>query len=691
MSKALCLAALLFSAGAHVKDQETLPPLGGGAAPQSFDELWAGYDPRKEPLDVEVLKEWEEDGVVLKVLRYRIGVFKGQKAMMAAVFGYPKGGKDLPGLVQIHGGGQYADYRAPLTNAKRGYATISIAWAGRISAPGYRVNPDGVKLFWDGKTDHPNYRVTTDWGPLDAYHAPCRNPKNAFAHVKPAAWTLDAVESPRNNPWFLCTLGARRALTFLERQPQLNGEKLGVYGHSMGGKLTVLLAGSDDRIKAAAPSCGGVSNRGADNDNRLYQRTIADDVYLKRITCPIIFLSPSNDFHGRINDLQTAVTEIRSEEFRVTCSPHHNHQDTDEYEVATQAWFDEHLKGTFKCPRTPKAPLKLDGAAGVPSFAVRPDLSKPVLSVDIFYTQQGRDEGGRHDRENTKARFWRYAAATKQGDAWTRKLPLFSTDKPLWVYANVTYRLDRTVTGAGYYYGTYSTDQFNLSSLMSMISPAELQAAGVKATLKPSRLIESFDGDWQKHWYSYSPEHWARRTHKIYDPQWAAPKGARLAIDVQSDQPNAFVVGLDGHASEVKLKGGGDWQAVSLSPSDFQDAGGKALTGWKGIRELRLGDQETLRAKRQQPRRTFGRPWRGDPPRLRDLRWAEAAAKPGASSGVNPPGVLRDVDHPSLLGQIDMTSDRVPHRWEAAPYTGNGNVGFLFYRARRTCDVQKTP
>ena len=33
---------------------------------------------------------------------------------MAGVYGYPKGGKKLPGLVQIHGGGQYADYKAPL-------------------------------------------------------------------------------------------------------------------------------------------------------------------------------------------------------------------------------------------------------------------------------------------------------------------------------------------------------------------------------------------------------------------------------------------------------------------------------------------------------------------------------------------------------------------------------------------------
>ena len=156
--------------------RESLTPLQNGLAPQTHAELWAGYDPRLEPLDVEVLKEWEDDGVVLKVLRYRIGVFKGRKAMMAAVYGYPKGGQNLPGLVQIHGGGQYADSRAPFTNAKRGYATISISWAGRISAPGYRVTPSEVRLFWEGKTEDPDYRVTTDWGALDGYHAPCRNP-----------------------------------------------------------------------------------------------------------------------------------------------------------------------------------------------------------------------------------------------------------------------------------------------------------------------------------------------------------------------------------------------------------------------------------------------------------------------------------------------------------------------------------
>ncbi|MFG0255759.1 MAG: hypothetical protein ACF787_11805, partial [Rhodopirellula sp. JB053] len=163
----LCVAA---SGGlwSYVTAAETLPPLesgpGNSAAPQTFDQLWNGFDPREEPLDVEVLHEWEEEGVVMKVLRYRIGIFKDQKAMMAAVYGYPKGASHLPGLLQIHGGGQFADSRAVLTNAKRGYATISIAWAGRISAPDYRVDSDVVELFWNQQTDHPDYRVTTDWG-----------------------------------------------------------------------------------------------------------------------------------------------------------------------------------------------------------------------------------------------------------------------------------------------------------------------------------------------------------------------------------------------------------------------------------------------------------------------------------------------------------------------------------------------
>ncbi len=614
------LGVLILASTTLTGMEESLPPLRDGKAPRTVEELWSGYDPRKEPLDSEVLKEREEDGVVLRVVRLRIGMFKGQKAMLAGVYGFPKGGTKLPGLLQIHGGGQYADYKAPLTNAKRGYATFSIAWAGRITAPDYAVNPDVVALFWANKTNDPKYKVTTDWGALDGYHAPCRNERNHFANVAPQPWTLDAIESPRNNPWFLCTLAARRALTFLEQQPEVDPEKLGVYGHSMGGKLTVLTAGADPRVKAAAPSCGGITDRAS--DNALYAATLADNVYLKRITCPIIFLSPANDFHGRINDLEKALAEIKSPAWRVTCSPHHNHQDTEPYQVAGPLWFDQHLKGSFVCPATPEGALTLKTATGIPTFTVKPDASRTFLWVDVFYTQQGQMESEKNNHENTIARFWHHAKAKQQNGLWVAEMPLLSTDRPLWVYTNVRYPLEKPVTGAGYYYGVYTAKDFNLSSRMVIATPSQLQAANVKATDKPSLVIEAFEADWQKEWFTYDiTGNWPLKTHKLYDPKWQAPASAKLALEVRSEQANKLVIGLDSHAAEIQLKGGTEWQRVLLAPADFRNASGEPLTSWKGIKELRLGDKETLRAKDGKTL-VLGAAWKGTEPKFRKLEWS---------------------------------------------------------------------
>ncbi len=661
------MSSMIAAACASVIAEETLAPLVDGKAPQTLEETWAGFDPRQEPLDVEILKEWEHDGVILKVLRYRIGVFKGQKAMMAAVYGYPKdadvrcqvsgqssenepGTKNeeprtgkVPGLVQIHGGGQYAHWNACFTNAKRGYATISISWAGRISAPDYMVNPEVVKLFWDGKTDDPNYRLTTDWGALDGYHAPSRY-LNGFSNLAPHEHTLDAVDSPRNDSWFLCALGARRALTFLEQQPEVDGGRLGVYGHSMGGKLTVMVAGADDRVKAAAPSCGGISHR--DKKNSLLAATISDDAYLKRVGCPIFFLSPANDFHGRIDDLPTALKEIKSSEWRVTCAPQHNHQDTDEYEVATQLWFDQVLKGTFTVPRTPETSLNLTAERGAPVLTIKPDTSRKILAVDVFYTQQADQAAA--------DRFWHHAVPVMTGDAWSAPAPILSLDKPLWIYANVLYALDEPVTGAGYYYGTYTTSDFTVSSEVAMVTPEQLKAAGVKATLKPSLVIEDFQGDWEKEWYVYSndPGRWDRNTHKVYDDRYQAPPFSKLAFEVKADAGNKLVVVLDNFAAEMDIGGGDDWQEVVLYPMDFSNAQGGVRLDWQDLKNLRLINKEVLRPKDGEPVH-FGGEWRGGAPEFRNLRWL-----PGTREELNARRQVKLLDAESIDGKtyLDIQS-----------------------------------
>ena len=605
---------------------ESLPLYNHETPFNSVDTMWQGYNPRLENLETEILKEWEQDDVILRVIRYRIGEFKGKRAMMAGVYGFPKGAQTVPGLLQVHGGGQYADHRAVFSNAKRGYATLSIAWAGRISAPGYSVAPNEVKLFWAGKSDDPKYKLTTDWGALDAYHAPSRNGKDAFSSIPVAEWTIDPVLSPRNNSWFLVTLAGRRGLTFLERQPEVDGEKLGVYGHSMGGKLTVMIAGADERVKAAVPSCGGISDRYSVNE--LHSATVSDPPSLRRVSCPIFFLSPANDFHGRINDLEKAVGEIQTKDWRVSCSPHHNHQDTPPYEVATQIWFDQHLKATFKAPKTPQAEIILKQGM-LPQFSVRPDPNRKVRSVEIYFTQQGilQEPGGtKDDSRNTKHRFWKFIEPQKDSSSgvWLADLPISSVERSAWAYANVLYDLEDTIVGAGYYYGTYETKTLNLSSLLQVISPDKLSNSGTSFPKARDFMIEGFNASWRKDWFAYNSNKWGVRTNRLYEPRYSAPgPTSRLSLEVSTEMTNKMVLWLDGYGVEFKVLGSGTWQRFSFPLSALKNGEGKSLPSWSGVRELRLDDVEKLELPRGSKGSAvkIGSPWVGEPPEFRNLRW----------------------------------------------------------------------
>ena len=62
MNRCACLLIAVAGLATQplIAQTETLPPLKDGKAPQTFEEMWAGFDPQREPLDTEVLKEWEK-------------------------------------------------------------------------------------------------------------------------------------------------------------------------------------------------------------------------------------------------------------------------------------------------------------------------------------------------------------------------------------------------------------------------------------------------------------------------------------------------------------------------------------------------------------------------------------------------------------------------------------------------------
>jgi dienelactone hydrolase len=370
---------VLALAGGMALAADSLPALNDGRVPATLDELWGNYDPHTEPLEVEVVKEWSSDNAVFRYIRYTIGTFKGQKARMLAYYAFPQGQKTRPAILHIHGGGQSASFDVVKRAAENGYAGMSINWGGNTRLENW-------------KPGDPN----TDWGALDCTHPPQRNKNNHFAGaLTPDEFTLDAVESPRNSNWFIVLLAARRAITFLEQQPEVDPARIGVCGHSMGGKLTTNLAGIDKRVKAAVPSCGGSGHilesqtdlPGCDKKmvSALELACVSDNAYIPRITCPILWLSPANDFHAHIDNMAWNWRNLPDEQVRFSIAPHLDHRHTDEHAITQLLWFEQHLKGVFKMPQTPWLAVELKTADGIPSVTVTPDGSRTVQRVDIYY------------------------------------------------------------------------------------------------------------------------------------------------------------------------------------------------------------------------------------------------------------------------------------------------------------------
>ena len=219
-------AGLLFTSLTKMHAEDSVPPLDGRPAPTNIKQMWQGFDPLRDPLDTEIVRQWKEGDATFRYVVFTIGTFKGQKSRVAAFYGFPKSDKKLPALMHLHGGGQRAFIHTVKEAVKYGYVGLSVNW--------------GVNPMEDSKPG----QSQTEYNAIELW---TNNPEKK----------LDPPGSPRNNPWFMLTLVARRGLTFLQQQAEVDSARLGVYGHSMGGKITTDVAGCDPRVTVAVPSCGG--------------------------------------------------------------------------------------------------------------------------------------------------------------------------------------------------------------------------------------------------------------------------------------------------------------------------------------------------------------------------------------------------------------------------------------------------
>lgn len=571
----LCGLNLLYAftslgAASVNESNDSLPPMTPETLPANIPELWAAFDPAKDHLEAQVLHEYEKDGVTIKMISYVVGTFKGKKVRMGGYLAHPSEiDEPLPGIVQIHGGGQraMADYSAGI--AQNGYVVLATNWGGRLMEHQEPGQPG------EGKTG-------TDWSPLDA----TQKHNGWYANTEPDEYTYDDFDSPRNNNWYLINLANKRAITLLQQLHFVDPERIGVHGHSMGGKLSVMLASTDKRIKVAVPSCGGTGSAPAalkarkGNSARprplkpLYAKYIDDAKMLPYVTCPILYKGPQNDFNGLISNLAFNWPSIPSETpVRFSITPHMNHRHTLESEFIDLLMFEQYLKDGYKLPKTPEITVNLKGDATGPVITVRPDDSREVERVEIFYSQD----------PNGQFRFNRSAEVRKEGNTYTASAPITSTHLGFFAMANVYYKHPEELNLHGPWWNKNPADLYILSTNVQKFEIAEVQQAQPAVTDVTTRMIQkSFANDGKPDWYRYSKNR--LNTRKIRDPKWRGPIGAALSVDVLDPQGENLILEFEFNSYSkygreyphgefycvLPIEASADWQTIEAGISDLR-------------------------------------------------------------------------------------------------------------------------
>lgn len=136
-------------------------------SPKTAFEFWNSYDPVKEPLEVKIVKEWQQDGISYQAITYHLATLKGTNLSasprIGAVYAFPTGKKNLPAIVHSHGGGQRANSSYAGYWASIGYGCISVNWGAKqfLDEPHENTDWDGIAAGFIGDKNLTHYNPVT--------------------------------------------------------------------------------------------------------------------------------------------------------------------------------------------------------------------------------------------------------------------------------------------------------------------------------------------------------------------------------------------------------------------------------------------------------------------------------------------------------------------------------------------------
>jgi cephalosporin-C deacetylase-like acetyl esterase len=317
----------------------------------------------------------------------------GKPTRVFAYYGRPAtGAGPFPAVVLVHGGGghafpDWADYWA-----RRGYAAMAMDTGG--CGPDEKHLPDG--------------------GPEADDRVKFRN--FADSEVK-EQWTYHAVAA------------VIRGHSLLAARKEVDAGRVAVTGISWGGYLTCIVAGLDDRLKAAVPvyGCGFIHENSAWVASRFnvmgpaqqsrWVENFDPSRYMGNVKCPTLFVNGMRDFAYPPDSYRKSFRLVHAD---VTLSilPDRPHGHIWSFQEV-DAFIDHHLRGGAALPRL--GPMQTTGDR-VSATVTGPS---PVTKAVLNYTT---------DSGPWQKRRWQTAAAQVGDGKVTARLP---SDRPLVYYLQV--------------------------------------------------------------------------------------------------------------------------------------------------------------------------------------------------------------------------------------------------------------
>lgn len=343
--------------------------------------------PESTPWDLKALSqapqfEWVDETSPVRSLVYQGLNYRGKPTKVFAYYASPQtlGLKEsqpgpYPGIVLIHGGGGTAFREWAELWAKKGYAAIAMDLAG--SRPAEDKNP------------HKRENRT---------RLPAGGPDQS--HVE----KFEAVKDDKSEHWcYHAPANAILAHSLIRSFPEVNRDKTAVTGISWGGYLTCIVAGLDNRFKAAVPvyGCGFLDNHSVfensiqrlpPEDAKRWMQIYDPGHYLRAVQMPIFFVNGTNDFAYWLSAYQRsfeAVSESTPRNIRIEVNMRHSHP---------AGWAPEEIARFVNEKLRQERPLPVVKKPEINGKQVIAELAQPV-KIKTAVLQYTTDEGPNPERK----------------------------------------------------------------------------------------------------------------------------------------------------------------------------------------------------------------------------------------------------------------------------------------------------